>query len=383
MFTTLYFSADVANNNSVRYLSNISMNNLNSLITNSTNIVFFNNPLYKWLISAAIIIIAIFISKSVRWIFRIIIAKLVDKTKTNIDNVLLTKIDKPFACIIIISGIWIALKYLSFLEKTEQYINDSCNILIIINITWLISRIVNGIVSEYIQRSIDKKGDSNKLDNSVIHTLNKIISAAIWIFGIVIALGQVGVNIGALIAGLGIGGVALALASQDTIKNIFAGVVLFVDRPFSIGDRIKIDAFDGVVEDIGIRSVRIRTLNKRLITMSCSKVADSVIENISNEPVSRIVLSLGLTYDTTPQKMQLALDLLKQIPDSVPEIKHEISVYFNNYGEFALNVTFIYYIKKNSDFFDTQSKVNLKILSLFNENNLKFAFPTNTVIIEQ
>lgn len=359
------------------------MNNLNSLITNSTNIVFFNNPLYKWLISAAIIIIAIFISKSVRWIFRIIIAKLVDKTKTNIDNVLLTKIDKPFACIIIISGIWIALKYLSFLEKTEQYINDSCNILIIINITWLISRIVNGIVSEYIQRSIDKKGDSNKLDNSVIHTLNKIISAAIWIFGIVIALGQVGVNIGALIAGLGIGGVALALASQDTIKNIFAGVVLFVDRPFSIGDRIKIDAFDGVVEDIGIRSVRIRTLNKRLITMSCSKVADSVIENISNEPVSRIVLSLGLTYDTTPQKMQLALDLLKQIPDSVPEIKHEISVYFNNYGEFALNVTFIYYIKKNSDFFDTQSKVNLKILSLFNENNLKFAFPTNTVIIEQ
>ncbi|MDR2910764.1 MAG: mechanosensitive ion channel family protein [Bacteroidales bacterium] len=358
------------------------MNSLNSLITDLTNTVFLNNPLYKWLISALIIISAILLSKLVHWISRNIIAKLINKTKTNIDNVLFEKIEKPIACAIIIFGIWLALKHLFFSEKIGQYINDSYKILIIINTTWLISRVVNEAVREFIQRSIDKSG-SDKFDNSVVHTLSKTINAAIWAFGIIIALGQIGVSIGALITGLGIGGVALALASQDTIKNIFAGIVLFVDRPFKIGDRIKIDTFDGVVEDIGIRSVRIRTLDKRLITMSCSKVADSVIENVSSEPVHRVVLSLGLTYNTTPQQMQLALDLLKQMPNFVLEIKNDVSTYFNNYGDFALHITFIYYIRKKADWYETQSKVNLKILSLFNENNLKFAFPTNTVIIEQ
>jgi MscS family membrane protein len=99
--------------------------------------------------------------------------------------------------------------------------------------------------------------------------------------------------------------------------------------------------------------------------------------------VHRIVLVLGLTYDTTPQQMQLALDLLKQMHSFVPEIKNEVSTYFNSYGDFALRITFIYYIRQKADWFETQSKVNLKILSLFNENNLKFAFPTNTVILEK
>ena len=348
-----------------------------------TNTTFYSNPLSEWLISIGIIVAAMLVAKSIRWIFQNVIAKLTKKTKSNLDDVLFEKIEKPVAYAVVIFGLWAALKHLKFGGKVDDYLNDAYKILVIINATWLISRAINGLIREYMQRSADKKSGSDKFDNSVIHTLNKVVGGFIWIFGIVIALGHIGVNIGALITGLGIGGVAFALASQDTIKNIFAGVVLFVDRPFRIGDRIKIDAYDGVVEDVGIRSVRIRTLDKRLITMSCSRVADAVIENVSSEPMRRVILLLNLTYDTTPEKMQLALDLLKNMPEVVPEIKHDISAYFNNYIDFALQITFIYYIRKNVHVLDTQSKVNLKILSLFNENGLEFAFPTQTVIVEK
>ena len=348
-----------------------------------TNTVLYGNPLSEWLISLGIVIIAVLLSKSIRWTFRNIISKLTTKTETTIDDFLFKKIEKPIAYAVIIFGFWLALKHLFFSENFSQYVNNAYQILIVINATWLFSRLISGIISEYMQRSIDKKSGDEKFDNSVIHTLIKIIDVFVWIIGIVIALGQIGVNIGALITGLGIGGVAFALASQDTIKNIFAGVVLFVDRPFRIGDRIKIDSYDGVVEDIGIRSVRIRTLDKRLITMSSSKVADAVIINISSEPGRRVVMSLGLTYDTTPQKMQLALDLLKNLPGSTPEIQPDVTALFENYGDFSLLITFIYFIKKDADISQTQSKVNLNILSLFNENGLNFAFPTNTIVIEQ
>jgi len=344
---------------------------------------FYKNPLSEWLIALGIFVAAILLAKSIRWIFRNVISKLTKRTKSNIDNVLFDNIEKPFAYAVIIFGFWAALKHLNFGANFNIHLNNAYKILIIINATWLVSSTVNGVIREYMQRSADKKSGSDKFDHSVIHTLNKVVAGFIWIFGIVIALGHIGINIGALITGLGIGGVAFALASQDTIKNIFAGVVLFIDRPFRIGDRIKIDVYDGVVEDIGVRSVRIRTLDKRLITMSCSKVADSVIENISSEPVRRVVLSLGLTYDTTPEQMQWAIDTLKNMPELVPEIKHDISAVFSNYGDFSLNITFTYYIRKNVDLLNTQSKVNLKILSLFNENGVKFAFPTNTVILEK
>ncbi|MDR0874420.1 MAG: mechanosensitive ion channel family protein [Prevotellaceae bacterium] len=347
-----------------------------------TTTTFLNNPLSEWIISLSIIVAAIILAKSIHWIFQKI-AKLTSKTESKIDDMLFDKIEKPLEYAVIIFGFWLALKNMFFSIEIDKYINDAYKILVIINATWLVSRLVSGFINEYMQRVADKKSGSDKLDTSVIHTLNKVASGFIWVFGIVVALGHIGVNIGALITGLGIGGVAFALASQDTIKNIFAGVILFVDRPFRIGDRIKIDAYDGYVEDIGIRSVRIRTLDKRLITMSCSKVADSVIENISSEPVRRVVLSLGLTYDTTPEKMQTALNLLKGLPDIVTEIKHDISAYFNTYGDFSLNITLTYFIRKNADLLDTQSKVNLKILSLFNENGLNFAFPTQTVILEK
>ena len=151
------------------------------------------------------------------------------------------------------------------------------------------------------------------------------------------ALRNAGVDVGAMIAGLGIGGLAFALAAQDTIKNIFGGVTIFSDRPFRLGDRIVVDGFDGIVEDIGIRSTRLRTLDKQLITIPNYKIVEASILNISEEPMRKVVLKVGVTYNTTPEKMQKAISILESIPQKIQEIDQEVLAGFSNFSDFALN----------------------------------------------
>jgi MscS family membrane protein len=194
----------------------------------------------------------------------------------------------------------------------------------------------------------------------------------------------VGVNVATLVAGLSIGGLAFALAAQDTIKNIYGGFTIFTDRPFRIGDRIKVDGFDGFVENIGIRSTRIRTLEKRLVTMPNYKLVEASVENISEEPMRRILMKLGLTYNTTPQKMNEAMGILKAIPEKVRNVDpKDITVAFTDFTDFSLVITFVYFIRKNADVMETPSQVNTEILRAFNEAGLQFAYPTQTVYIEK
>jgi MscS family membrane protein len=214
--------------------------------------------------------------------------------------------------------------------------------------------------------------------------LRRAILAVIWSLGIVMALNNVGVDVGTLIAGLSIGGLAFALAAQDTIKNIYGGFTIFTDRPFRIGDRIKVDGFDGFVENIGIRSTRIRTLEKRVVTIPNFKLVEASVENISEEPMRRILMKLGLTYNTSPDQMSEAMAILRDMPNRVNTISNmDIMVAFTDFTEFSLVLTFIYFIKKEADIMETPSQVNTEILRAFNAAGLKFAYPTQTVYIEK
>jgi len=190
--------------------------------------------------------------------------------------------------------------------------------------------------------------------------------------------------VGTLIAGLSIGGLAFALAAQDTIKNIYGGFTIFTDRPFRIGDRIKVDGFDGFVEEIGIRSTRIRTLEKRVVTIPNFKLVEASVENISEEPLRRVLLKLGLTYNTSPEKMNEAMAILKDMPNRVENVEtKDIMVAFTDFTDFSLVITFVYFIRKDADVMETPTQVNSEVLRSFNEAELQFAFPTHTVYLEK
>jgi MscS family membrane protein len=270
---------------------------------------------------------------------------------------------------VILVAIWFATERLNMSDKLRNIIEKSYHILIILNITLFASKFAVSLIAEYGER----------INSRLLPLIRRTILIVIWIIGIVTALNNAGVEIASILGVLGVGGVSVALAAQDTIKNIFSGITIVTDSPFRIGDIIQFDGYEGFVQDIGLRSTRILTYEQRIVSVPNYKLMDASVTNISAEPSRRVLIKLGLTYDTAPQKMQEAIAILKKLPDAINEIEGNTVAVFSEFGDFALIITYIYYIKKNLDIRESTSLVNFKILENFNDAGLNFAFPTQTI----
>lgn len=346
--------------------------------------IFYKNTLRDWLISLAIIVGALILNKIIILINKHFIQKITAKTKNRLDDILFKMLQAPVLLGIILVAIWFAARRLELGTHIESTILKAYKVLTVINITWFVARLANALLEEYLAPKAADKNTLKYLDNHLMSILRRAVLAVIWSFGVVMALNNVGVDVGTLIAGLSIGGLAFALAAQDTIKNIYGGFTIFTDRPFRIGDRIKVDSFDGFVEEIGIRSTRIRTLEKRLVTIPNYKLVEASVENISEEPMRRVLMKLALTYSTTPEKMNKAMSILRDIPNRVNNVfEKDIVVAFTDFTDFSLVITFIYFIQRDADVMETPSQVNTEILRAFNAAGLQFAYPTQTIHIEK
>ncbi len=340
---------------------------------------YYHNTLEDWLISAAIIAVSIMAAKAVYWVFSIGLKQITSRTKTILDDVMVNRMQSPVLMLIVLIGIRYALERLHFTESLDLWIQRGFIFIITLNVTWFVISIIEALIEAYLIPYAKKEG--NKLDDQMLLLIERMVRAVIWSIGIIAGLNNAGFDVGALIAGLGIGGLALALAAQDTVKNIFGGIVIFIDQPFRIGDRIKIDNIDGFVEYIGIRSTRLRTLSGRLVTIPNLQFSDRPIENITIEPTRRVNITIGLTYNTPPEKVEMAVRLLKNISESNNHLleSEKTMIFFERFNAYSLDINFYYFIRKESDLFDTQTKVNIQILKIFNDNGLEFAFPTQTV----
>jgi MscS family membrane protein len=342
---------------------------------------FYGNTVSEWAVALLIIVASVVIGRAVYWLVKNLIRKLTSKTKTKLDNIVLDMVEEPLVFAIIIAGIWFGLKTLTFSEAATTWISRAYYILIIFNIAWLITRLLDSLITEYlVPITQESKTD---LDEQLLPIARKGIKTVIWIVAAIVALNNAGYDVGAVLAGLGIGGLAFALAAQDSVSNLFGGFTVLADKPFRLNERVKVAGFDGTVKEIGIRSSRLVTLEGRTVTIPNSNFTKSPIENISSEPSRKIVLNLGLTYDMTANQIEFAMNLLKDIAAKNENIEENALVSFNAFGDFALNILFIYYIKKDRDILNTLTQINLEILKKFNENNLEFAFPSQTIYAKQ
>ena len=339
---------------------------------------FYGNSILNWVIAVGILILSFVVVKMLYWIFSNVIRRLTSKTKTSLDDVLIDKLEKPLTYLVLILGYWISIHYLVFKEEVELVLENVAYFLLVIDVTAILSRIVDALITEIIM-PISEKSDSS-FDNQLIPVIQKGVRSIIWILGIIIGLDNIGFDITAMIAGLGIGGLALALAAQDSVKNIFAGIMIFLDKPFRIKDRIQVDGFDGIVEEVGLRSTRLRTLEGRIVTIPNSRFTDNSVTNVTSQPTLKVKLNLGLTYDTDEVQMQKAIDILEDIVKNQEAITDDYAAGFNGFGDFSLNILFIYYVKPDSHWLDTQTLVNKEILRRFNKEGLEFAFPTQTIL---
>lgn len=342
---------------------------------------FYYNTISEWAFAIGILVASFIIAKLIYWIFGNLIKKIATRTKSRIDDILVDTFQQPIVFGLTIFGLWYGIRQLMFPDNINQWINNVYHVLIVITITWLVARLVDAILREYLI-PLAEKSDSD-MDDQLIPVVRKGLRAGIWILGIIVALNNAGYDVAALIAGLGIGGLALALAAKETIANIFGGITVFTDKPFKINDRIKIDGFDGTIIEIGIRVTRLKTLEGRIVTIPNSKFTGGMVENVSLEPSRKVVLNMGLVYDTPTIKMEKAMELLKEIAADNANLDEGTVVGFNNFGDSSLGIIFVYFIKKEADILVTQSEINLAIMKQFEEHGLEMAYPTRTVYNKQ
>jgi len=312
-------------------------------------------------------------------------AAALEKQQRFIPAIALKSISRSVVFLFAAIGISIGVEFLELRNRIYEVSDTLSSILVSIAIGYLLYWLVDVPVKWLTDLSEKTK---SKLDDMLIPIIRKSLRVTIVIL-ILVQIAQILSDkpITSIIAGLGIGGLAVALAAQDTIKNFFGSIVLFVDKPFEMGDRIVVDGHDGPVEEVGIRSTKIRTLDGHLVTLPNGKLADMTIQNIGKRPFIRRLFSLTVTYDTPPQKIEKGIALVKEIladhegmqPDFPPR------VYFNDFNSDSLNIMVIYWYHPPNywDYMAFTEKVNLQIMRAFEAEGIEFAFPTTTTYLAQ
>lgn len=251
----------------------------------------------------------------------------------------------------------------------------------VVALFWFIYQFVNVLDARLMQWA---RSTESTLDDILVPLFGKTLRIFIIILGSVIAVQNLtGVEIGPLLASLGIGGIAVALAAKDSIANFFGTLTILLDKPFQVGDRIIIDSYDGTVENVGFRSTRIRTLPGNLVTIPNEKLVNSGLENVSKRPHIRWLTNIGITYDTPPAKIEKAVAIVRDIladhegmhPDFPPR------AFFNGFNEWSLNLLVVawYHPPEWWDFQDWVQRTCLEITRQFNGEGIDFAFPTSTL----
>jgi len=266
-------------------------------------------------------------------------------------------------------------------EWTERALSMVFTIIMAGAVIYLAIRLVDLLLVLIERRLFPGDAQMAKL---MMPVLSKSLKVFVVIIGALTVAQHMGVPITSVVAGLGIGGIAVALAAQSTLANLFGTITLLADRPFRVGDRVNVDKYDGTVETIGLRSTRIRTLDGHLVTIPNKIVADSGITNISLRPNIRQIFTINLTYGTTPDKMREALEIVRGILRSHP-LTHDCIVNWKDYGPHSLDIFVVYWAKTTDfkQFLGALEEINLDIKQRFDAAGLDFAYPTQTIHLEQ
>jgi MscS family membrane protein len=329
--------------------------------------------------------LALFVALLVRRIVRAIIekhlARLAEKTKTRLDDLLLGAIGKPLGLAILLAGLLVAVMLLGLREDAQVIVTNVAKVLFAAVGTWLVFRLID-VLAEYAGLLAGKT--ESRLDDQLVPLIRKTAKVFIGVVAFVLIVQNMGYSVSGLLAGLGLGGLAFALAAKDTIANLFGSATIFADRPFRIGDWIKTDKVEGVVEEVGFRSTKVRTFAKTLVTIPNNMLANVAIDNFSAMPKRRIKMTVGVTYETTAAQMGKAVEAIKKILREHEGVDQDFFlVSFTDFGPSSLDILVYYFTKTTvwEEYLKVRQEVNLAIMRALDGMGLSIAFPTHTVYL--
>jgi|TARA_B110000240_G_C13511821_1_gene460004 MscS family membrane protein len=356
--------------------------------------IFFGNTLEDYIFFFCTVIVGLLFKKLLSKYLSHMLYKVIGKrgSKVGVDKFdqLLTK---PIGLFIMLSIIFIGSTHLqlpSFLDMgsdkdlSVQNIISKCFSLVYI---YAMFNILLKVV-DYVGLILKQKAEltENKMDDQLIPFATELGKIIIVIFAVFIILGNVfGINITALATGLGIGGLAIAMASKESLENLLGSFTIFFDRPFTVGDIVQVGTVTGKVEKVGFRSTRIITFDRSIVTVPNKKMVDAELDNLGLRPVRRVKFHIGLTYSTSPEQIKNIVEDLQEMVNIHPKTNADGRVRFQEFGASSLDVLVIYYVDspKWEDLINAKQDINFKIMDIVKKHNSDFAFPSTSVYLQQ
>lgn len=343
------------------------------------NIKFLSLPLYKIFLSFLCLFLFLILRKYFTLKILKIGKKVVEKTKTDIDDKLFEALREPLKFLFIIGGVYF---FFYFLEIRGYILMHTVKGLLIFDLFWFLYNSVNSF-EDKVYLLIGRYGKASREMASFIIKLTKILIISL---AVITLLQEFGINVTGFLASLGLGGLAFALAAKDTAANIFGGIAILTDNIFKIGEWVKIGDAEGSVEDIGMRTTKIRAFDKRLIIVPNAKIANSNVENFSRRNKRRVVMRIGLKYDTSVEIIKHIVEDIRNLLLNHPEIAKDESLLIN-FDEFADNSLeiFCYFFTNTAEwkeYLRIKEDINLKIKEIIGKYPTDFAYPSNSIYFE-
>lgn len=343
------------------------------------NQTFWGNTLQAYAIALGIFIVGAILVKVLQKIVLYRLKKWATKTETTLDDLLIKSIEKSIIPLLYFGVFYSAITSLAFIERLANIIEIASLFIITFFIVRFISSSIMFTLTYFI-----KKQERGEEKARQLRGMTVLINIFVWVIGIVFLMDNLGFDISAVIAGLGIGGIAIALAAQAILGDLFSYFVIFFDRPFEVGDMITVADKVGTVEYTGIKTTRVRALTGEQLVFSNTDLTNSRIHNFKKMQERRVLFRLGVIYQTTAVQLEEIPKIVREIIESHKDVRFDRG-HFASYGDFSLNFEFVYFVIGSDyvKYMDTQQSINLKIYYEFEKRGIEFAYPTQTLFVNK
>ena len=342
---------------------------------------YFGSTLEQYLLFFGSLIAGIILAKILYYFIKKYVGALTAKTANKFDDLIIEAIETPLLFAGFIAGLVVGYHFLSpDIEFIKNNFGNAVRSLIILNLAWLLIRLTDGFL-DHIVLPITRKTKPG-IDDHILPLIRKLFKFTIVAFSLVVILSSFGIDVFPLLAGLGIGGLALAFAAQKTIEDLFGGLSILASKPFVLGNTVKVKGIEGDVTYVGLRHTRIRDTDGRLVTLPNAQIAQDTIVNISSEPTRKVQQTLLLGYQTNSKKTEEVLEILRDIAQKHPDIaKKEIRALVRNYTGSGIEILFIYHITNKPRILDVIGEVNMEIKKRFEAGKIEFASPPQPFVL--
>ncbi|MEO6002720.1 MAG: mechanosensitive ion channel family protein [Opitutus sp.] len=345
------------------------------------NVRSTGNTVTHYAIAAMLLVVALLARRIVTMVLFPFLQKLASKTRSTLDDKMFPALESPVAAFVMLVGIFSALAVLKLPPASDDAIRSGSRVAFTLVVFWGMWRALSALLAQATEVAQHRKLGIA----AFMPWIKKSLMTVFIVLGVLLTIQSLGYDVKAILAGLGIGGLAFALAAQDTLANVFGAIVVAVDQPFRLGETVRIQNNVGAVEDIGLRSTRVRLVDKSLMVIPNKIVAAETITNLSRFVRRRFEQVIGLTYDTTPEQLTSIVEEIRQIVTTQPEVDAPgVLVFFRDFSASSLDIWMVYECP-NPDFgkaMQVKQRINLLIMRAIEARGLSFAFPSQTLYLE-